>query len=283
MQSLPSTVIHMGSGTSTPFKSVPPEASLPQQIGSRGSTPVHLVGTVAPVELKVISAPFSGHQGVAVRVKATKEFTHSGNNALFWAQTALDFYVADGYSKVRVVVSDADCWAWKLRETHEANNIMVDENRQNLLSGGKLHEHRMIEPRTGALEFWERLNGGCDPVERIQRLRDVEGAGHLSAALGGVGPEDLQRPRRAYEQTLLVGDAVAIHGILSMGEDGQPMVTPELPGGKKGMITNDPKVAASLNGRASASAVLPQEQGELRVIQMGKHKKATTHRKAQGW
>ena len=123
--------------------------------------------------------------------------------------------------------------------------------------------HDQVEERPDALQFWERLNGGLDPVGAIQRL--------------GPGGEDLQRPRMAVEQTLKLGDAVAIFGMLGQGADGELTLSPEVGDGKKakGAITNDMRVAATLQG---VQPLPPDPTSEVHVLPLGKHKKARNYR-----
>ena len=95
----------MGGGVSKPF-SKPAEPRLPSERAfSNAGAAIHLVGTVAAVDGKVLSSPFGAHQGPAMRDHgAAQEFLYDGGDQkLFRAYSALDFYITDGSSKIRVL------------------------------------------------------------------------------------------------------------------------------------------------------------------------------------
>ena len=265
----------MGGGSSSPFNAVPVEHELPRH--NLGKT-VHIVGKVSAADGTVLSSPFASHRGPAIRVTASRQGPassglQSNSHGAFRAEAALDFFVTDGTSKVRVCIPDVTAWAWRLRETHSAFNIMRDMAGM-LHSGGNPNEHRKIEPRPDAAQFWERLNGGRDPLERMQLIPAVRNPGRAASTAMGVGgfAEDLQRPRMAVEQTLQLGDTVAVLGLLGESADGELTITPQLANGK-GTINNDSRIASSLVGR-SLTAPPPDD---LRVVPMGKHKKAKNY------
>lgn len=263
----------MGGGVSSPFKSTPVERELPRHVGATdGGRVAHIVGTVAVADATVLSSPFGGHCGAAIRVAASRQNT--SKMGAFRAQSALEFYVTSGSTKVRVLVPDVESWAWRLKTTHTAFNIMVDEDN-NMVSGGKMHEHSKVEVRPDAMTFWERLNGGRDPVTMIQHMapqrRPRDSA--VWTSLGTGMSEDLQKPRMAIEQTLQIGSPVAIVGAFGVTEGGEITISPAT-GKGKGTITNDPSFAASL-----VEAVGDDGGGSegVRVVPMGKHKKARNY------
>lgn len=94
----------MGGGVSKPF-SKPAEPRLPsERTFSNAGAAVHLVGTVAAVDGKVLSSPFGAHQGPAIEITALRRSLYDGGDQkLFRAYSALDFYITDGSSKIRVL------------------------------------------------------------------------------------------------------------------------------------------------------------------------------------
>ena len=190
----------MGAGASSPFKATPIERELPRHVVATDvGRVVHLVGTVAAADGTVLSSPFGGQRGTAVRVAASRQNTSKVGS--FRAQSALEFYVTSGGTWVRVLVPDVEAWAWRLNTTHTAYNIMVDEER-NMLSGGKMHEHSKIGIKPDAMAFWERLNGGRDPIEMIQQVHRSSSAASVSArsscgaaTVEPAAPHSYSRPR----------------------------------------------------------------------------------------
>lgn len=267
----------MGGGASSPFKSVPVETELPRQLGDAEVGRVaHLVGTVTAADGKVISSPFGNHNGPAIRIYARRQLLgNQTSHGAFSAQSALDFYVTDGAANIRVVVSDVEAWAWKLKPTHEAFNIMRSAAGDALLSGGKNGEHSKIEVRPDAIGFWERLNGGRDPIHRIQIIAPERADATLLTT--PMHNEDKQLPRMAVEQTLQLGDTVAVIGVLGRAPDGELTISPQTAKGK-GTITNDATYAASLAGAPTVQGgVSGALTDDVRIVSLGKHKKAKTY------
>ena len=277
----------MGGGASSPFKAVAPESVLPRQCNS--SRVVHVVGiVVAPADGTVLGSPFGGHQGMAIQVAAGRQAGHgastaANNHGSFRALAAIDFFISDAASSTRIRVavngSDVDAWAWQLLETHTAYNIMRSRAGNVLLSGGNLHQHSKIAERPDAVHFWERFNGGLDPVQMIQIIAaDRQDDSTAATALGvGQSSEDLQRPRMAVERTLQAGDPVAILGLLEQGAEGELILSPRMPKGR-GTITNSPKLAASLADRQRRDDADGASTQDLRVLPMALSKNAKNFR-----
>ena len=226
---------------------------------------MHVVGTVAAAGT-VLKSPFAGDCGPAVRIIVGRQGL-SYPRGCWRAQSALDFYVVDGNSRIRVLVPDIERWAWRLRDTHAAHNIMVHEKDDCIVSGGEIGQHRELEERPDALDFWRRLNGGFDPVNSIQHIKEA-------------GFEDLQKPRQAFEQTLRLGDSVAVVGALRQSADGELTLSAEAKG--KASITNNAQLAASLRGFVPFGvphdgAGREQDAGELRVVPLARHRKARNY------
>ena len=251
----------MGGGVSRPF-SKPAELSLPSERAfSNAGAAVHLVGTVAAADGKVLSSPFGAHQGPAIEITALRRGLYDGGDQkLFKAYSALDFYITDGSSKIRVRVPEMDAWSWMLHVSHAAYNIMRDETGTVFMSGGQQGEHRKIEPRPDGYEFWDRMGRLYDPVQKVQK--DLPSG------------EDIQQPREALERTLQLGDAVAVYGVLGRDADSGELTLSPLDK-KKGAISNNPSVAGSLRGYTPVSVA----HEEVRVIALGKHKKAKSSRR----
>ena len=248
----------MGGGASkSPFVAVAAARELTRSADD--GRVVHIVGTVEAANGDVLSSPFGGSRGPAVRVLTKRQ---DGTTAGSVAQSALDFWVASGSARVRVLVPQADAWAWHLRQTNCTHNLMVDEAGLNFVGGGKKHYYNELKPLPDGMEFWETLISPYEPVSMIQKF-------------GGPRGDDVQKPRMAIEQTLRIGDPVAVVGVLGQTEAGELTISPQLPKGK-GQISNDPRVAASLNGvqsrRRPSKEELADEQ--LRVIPLARHKKA---------
>lgn len=264
----------IGSSVATSFTTVAATTSRPSRDDS--GQVVHIVGTVGAADV-ALSSPFGGAQGAAIRITCSRQSTIGVSHGAFRAQSAVDFYVVtDSGTKIRVAVPDVEAWTWRLGTSHTAFNIMIDKTGTTLYSGGKMHEHSAIEARPDAMLFWERLNGGRDPVSMLQRIPVDRADGTAFTTVGpGHNAEDLNRPRMAVEQTLQLGDAVAVLGVLGVAENGELTISPQLRKGK-GAITNEPSVAASLKDvRGGVAAAAPGE--ELRVVALGKHKKAKNY------
>lgn len=82
----------------------------------------------------------------------------------------------------------------------------------------------------------------------------------------------------AVEQTLQLGDPVAIVGGLGVTESGEITISPTLPKGK-GMISNDASFAPSLKESAGGGGGGGGggDAADVRVIPLGKHKKARNY------
>ena len=240
--------------------SKPAELSLPSERAfSNAGAAVHLVDTVAAADGRCFH--IRTHQGPAIEITALRSGLYDGGDQkLFRAYSALDFYITDGSSKIRVRVPEMDAWSWMLRVSHAAYNIMRDETGTVFMSGGQQGEHRKIEPRPDGYEFWDRMGRLYDPVQKVQK--DLHSG------------EDIQQPREALERTLQLGDAVAVYGVLGRDADSGELTLSPLEK-KKGAISNNPSVAGSLRGYTPVSAA----QEEVRVIALGKHKKAKSSRR----
>jgi hypothetical protein len=278
----------MGGGSSSPFQAIPAERELPRTLSTSDVGRVaHLVGTVTAADGKVLSSPFGGMCGVAIRITASRQsgLSSTSSHGSFRAQTALPFYLADGGVKIRVLVPDVEAWGWRLATTHTAFNIMRDEEGMLWSGGDRPHQHSAIEARPDGAIFWERLNGGRDPLNMLQLIPasrtdggEWTDSGALRAVGGAYNAEDLQKPRMAVERTLQLGERVAIIGVLGATEDGEITISPQMPKGK-GTITNDASFAKSSLGPGAGAAAPPPPDApdvELRVVPMGKHKKAKT-------
>lgn len=249
----------MGAGSSSSaFQRVPAERLPREPSSSNLGQLVQLVGTVVAADGAALSSPFNGDVGPAVRVMTRRQ---TGAMTGFKAQAALDFYVASGADRIRAVVPDVESWTWRLQETHVAHNIQLDVTQDVIVSGGRRHEHRLVEPKPDALHFWERLNGGHDPVSRIQFV--------------GTQSEDWQRPRQAHEQTLKLGDAVSVVGFLNGAASGELTLSATWPGSKgRGCITNDPAVAKSLRDVRATLGAAREGDNNVRVVPMARHASA---------
>ena len=122
----------MGSGSSTSFKSI--AESLPR--ASDAGRVVHVVGTVGAVDGVVLSSPFGGDVGAAIRIACSRQAALSSKgiaHGAFRAQSAVDFHVvSSGGIKIRVLMSDVEAWAWRLGTSHTAYNIMVDKSLEHI-------------------------------------------------------------------------------------------------------------------------------------------------------
>ena len=258
----------MGSGASkSPFSTHTVEPQLPLSAGDGHI--VHIVGRVAVAKSDVLSSPFGGQHGPAVRVLAKRQ---DGSTALAdrgWvAQSAIDFFVTAGSAKVRVVVPEVDAWAWHLRQTNRTHNICVNGDGSSLVGGGAKHNFQSLAPLPDGMEFWQVCSPSNDSLAAMQKLRGSISEGHA-------GREDVQRPRMVLEQTLCVGDEVAVIGVLGQTEAGELTISPQLPKGK-GQISNDVRVAKSLNGVPAARDAGEDDGAEPRVIPICKNKKTRT-------
>lgn len=216
---------------------------------------VHLVGRAAPASA-VMETPFGQEKALAIKVVGygAPHGNGRGPQRLFSGMCAIPFRLLDGDQEVLVDFANAAVpGVFNLGKTHIAMNILRDDDKKCLVSGGtKPGQFASVQDRPHALQFWRDFNGGKDPPDRMT----ARNAG--MAAFGN-------RPRLAHEFALRPADTVAVIGVLQSGDSGFTVV----PGADgQALVTNSQaqvKEAVTMSDLAGNVDDLPVQQMQPRA------------------
>jgi len=175
---------------------------------------IHVVGLVGHAGT-VLHSPFAEAEGVAVRVGWFYPTTSTTPDQLrFRAQDMIDWRLVSGEHEIRVVASAG--WKLELALSQRVQNIVFFPDGR--IGCGSNYEN--IEPRPHARAFFDNFSRGKDDPRTIPVL----GERAFSA----------NRPRRATEAVLQLGERVAVLGTLRAGADGALCLEAD----EGGLITN---------------------------------------------
>eukprot|EP00747_Dinoflagellata_sp_TGD_P171957 gnl/TRDRNA2_/TRDRNA2_207260_c0_seq1.p1 gnl/TRDRNA2_/TRDRNA2_207260_c0~~gnl/TRDRNA2_/TRDRNA2_207260_c0_seq1.p1 ORF type:complete len:247 (-),score=43.33 gnl/TRDRNA2_/TRDRNA2_207260_c0_seq1:227-967(-) len=229
----------------------------PRDVGTVSTKPdlvgqqVQVVGRVMHTEA-LLESPFGERQGVAIKIVVS--VAGHGNapgpgKRLFAGSSGVPFAIGDGVHQILV---DKGSWSLQLKKTRDHFNIVRDDTKGCLLSGGPAGTFNEVEERPHLRKFWEDFNGGKDdPLDMTPFGANVNGM----SAFGN-------RPREAAEYVLEVGDLVAVVGML---RDNAGKLT--LEAGGEAAMTNIGNRARALQ-TSTAKVPLTSQSACTSVLQM---------------